>query len=709
MSDELNLYSPVNLNAYSLQDRTNLMQKVMDKAQEAGNALVADLEASNIFMRIDGVNNDQLKTFLQENYLYGQFLSDEYALMGFKALEIAANQGLIGKVSMSVSLTSALGAPQAEVNLTDLKNKPALESYGDAFAKHSRDVFISGQSQQSQSLQGFNGENVTLLKDHYDNFKMQVACHYAQKKLEKLTNEIMQDQQKADVLKNFKDQAQKAFTSERSKAMSGNHPQMVTNLPLTMIGEPKVSNGVYKQGPNAGKPYAIVEMSAYQSNYERDQQGNIIQRLKPTYYKLAFWGNDPSKQQLLANRFHDKAKIFVTGNLAEHPYVDKNGIQKVQYTLNVKDFSLPEKGQDQGELTQPQPNQAKSKQLQQEKEVSKPQVQNLAPNVKVTDLNLTLIGEPKVRSGTISNGPRAGQPYSFIELNAYHSLRKQNQPPTYYKLAIWNAEEASSQKLASMLKRNMQVTINGMQTDKAYTDDKGMQHVIHTINVDSFALNLVQPGLNKVVMQTEPELALKAQVIPIPQGEIKPHGATQDINGMRVTVVDKPRLQPGTVVPEQGPFAFIPCKVLEIDAVRSIKGPDHIEHNEPLKMTYVYPSNVANTYILSDRIQPGMSLRVSGSLVPGVSVDGRVVSTVNLSYIGLDLKQKNLSNLDFYVNLPQYGIPRDFKGDPKDYFYGRVEATPNKSVPQSQPAISQDNRSTMPRQEQVRQNGGLER
>lgn len=516
MSDNLDLYRPVDLTAFSVEERSQLLSKVMEKAFASAQAGALDLDVSKISMRIDATENPKLAAFLEKEHLSGQYLSDEYAFMGFKALEVAAAQGLEGKVTMSVSLSSSLGAPSTDVRLSDLKGNSALEAYGNAFAHKSHEVF-NNPSSQNMPYEDFEGKSAVILHDHYENFIMQATCQETAKNLNKL---LIEDPQKVAVLKTFEARAKAAFSQELKK-------------------------------------------------------------------------NDDKAQQ-------------------------------------------------------------------------------------ISDERLMLISEPVLRTGTIRNGSRA---YYMVEINACKVVSYGSQEkPSFYKLAVFG-DEKSTERLTSMVRRHMKVCVSGSQTEKTYLNAKGEEITARRITVDSFALEPVQPGLNKLSINKNgvPEHFAQACALYQTNDGFMPSQAVkfERADALQMQVMQF-KVKQQEVIPEHGPYAKRNCREVELLAC-GVKGKvPNFYH-----LHTVIP--VANALLMEKRFEPGLSLRVSGEMHQcGQFISGERAHPIfegSINHIGIDLKQHALEGIDFDVHPRAYGVPESFKGNPEDYYKGRETATsPSQNV-----------------------------
>ncbi len=517
MSNELNLYHPVDLTAISEEERAQLLAKVMEKGFASAQAGALDLDISKISMRIDAAEDPKLNAFLEKEHLNGQYLSDEYALMGFKTLEVAAAQGLEGKVTMSVFLNSSLGAPSADVRLSDLKDSSALEAYGNAFANKSQEVF-SNPTSQNMPYEDFEGRSAVLLHDHYENFIMQATCQEVSKNL----NKLIEDPQKAAVLKTFEDRAKAAFSQE----------------------------------------------------LKRD----------------------------------DKAQ-------------------------------------------------------------------------QVSDERLTLISEPVLRTGTIRNGSRAGQPYYMVEINACKTIPYgSKEKPSFYKLAVFG-DKKSSEHLTSMVRRHMKVCVSGLQSEKTYLNAKGEEFKAQRITVDDFSLEPVQPGLNKLSFDKSavPEhFSQSCALYQANDGFIpRQNDKYERADALQMQVMQFKAGQQ-EVIPDHGPYAKRSCRDVELLACgMNGKTPGFYY------LRAVIP--VANALLMEKRFEVGLALRVSGNVrQSGELMSGKRTHPVfegSINHISIDLKQHALEGIDFDVHPRAFGVPESFKGSPEDYFKGREPTTsPSQSV-----------------------------
>lgn len=517
MSEELNLYRPVDLTALSVEERTQLLSKIMEKGFASAQAGASDLDISKISMRIDTAEDPNLSAFLEKEHLSGQYLSDEYALMGFKALEVAATQGLEGKVKMSVALSSYLGAPSVDVRLSDLKGYSALEAYGNAFASKSHEVF-SNPTSQNMPYEDFEGRSAVMLHDHYENFIIQATCQEMAKNL----NKLIEDPQKAAELNAFEDRAKAAFSQE----------------------------------------------------LKRD----------------------------------DKAQ-------------------------------------------------------------------------QVSDERLTLISEPVLRTGTIRNGSRAGQPYYMVEINACKTIPYgSKEKPSFYKLAVFG-DKKSSEHLTSMVRRHMKVCVSGLQSEKTYLNAKGEEFKAKRITVDDFSLEPVQPGLNKLSFDKSavPEhFSQSCALYQANDGFIpRQNDKYERADALQMQVMQFKAGQQ-EVIPDHGPYAKRSCRDVELLACgMNGKTPGFYY------LRAVIP--VANALLMEKRFEVGLALRVSGNVrQSGELMSGKRTHPVfegSINHISIDLKQHALEGIDFDVHPRAFGVPESFKGSPEDYFKGREPTTaPSQSV-----------------------------
>lgn len=522
MSDNLDLYRPVDLTAFSVEERSQLLSKVMEKAFASAQAGALDLDVSKISMRIDATENPKLAAFLEKEHLSGQYLSDEYAFIGFKALEVAAAQGLEGKVTMSVSLSSSLGAPSTDVRLSDLKGNSALEAYGNAFAHKSHEVF-NNPSSQNMPYEDFEGKSAVILHDHYENFIMQATCQETAKNLNKL---LIEDPQKVAVLKTFEARAKAAFSQELKK-------------------------------------------------------------------------NDDKAQQ-------------------------------------------------------------------------------------ISDERLMLISEPVLRTGTIRNGSRAGQPYYMVEINACKTIPYgSKEKPSFYKLAVFG-DKKSSEHLTSMVRRHMKVCVSGLQSEKTYLNAKGEEFKAKRITVDDFSLEPVQPGLNKLSFDKSavPEhFSQSCALYQANDGFIpRQNDKYERADALQMQVMQFKAGQQ-EVIPDHGPYAKRSCRDVELLACgMNGKTPGFYY------LRAVIP--VANALLMEKRFEVGLALRVSGNVrQSGELMSGKRTHPVfegSINHISIDLKQHALEGIDFDVHPRAFGVPESFKGNPEDYFKGREPRTePTTSPSQS--------------------------
>lgn len=131
---------------------------------------------------------------------------------------------------------------------------------------------------------------------------------------------------------------------------------------------------------------------------------------------------------------------------------------------------------------------------------------------------VTLIGQPEIKSGTISSGPRAGQPYHFVQMKAYKSNVVTNEagqttklPPTYYNLTIWG-NEAKTKELAATLKPQMKAEISGNAKEHAYTDKNGEQKTGFNVNVKSIVPEIQKQQTQSVAAERPQLQAQQAQL-----------------------------------------------------------------------------------------------------------------------------------------------------------------------------------------------------
>lgn len=298
---------------------------------------------------------------------------------------------------------------------------------------------------------------------------------------------------------------------------------------------------------------------------------------------------------------------------------------------------------------------------------------------RVTE-RLVLIGTPKIHNGVIKTGPRAGQEYSLLKINAYKrnyllnddGTVKQRLSPSYYKLNIFGNSEGN-ETLSLLLSEKMRVNVCGKATEHQYMAANGQSQTINQIQVDTLALDFIQPGLGKVHIKTE-DLDQRDLSEPF-SGDYSPlneNSNTISFNNKKIIVSSV--FTGNSYLSKEGKNHGKACNLLHINGCDTSKPPNYY------KLDFEMPS--ANALLIASRIEKGMAIIVAGSgkeqeSVRGNSADPKCYKC-EINYIGIDLKQKCISSIDFEVNPKIYGRPDNFKGDINDYYYKQKNS--NKST-----------------------------
>lgn len=143
---------------------------------------------------------------------------------------------------------------------------------------------------------------------------------------------------------------------------------------------------------------------------------------------------------------------------------------------------------------------------------------------------VTLIGQPQIKSGIIKSGPRVGQSYHYVKMMAYKSNYVTNEAgqtvktaPTYYNLSIFGAEDKTKQ-LAQTLQPQMKAQISGHAREYSYADRNGEQKTAFNVNVKNLSLELKKTQQIQAVQNQGPAYTAERPQLAAerPQTAIKP-------------------------------------------------------------------------------------------------------------------------------------------------------------------------------------------
>ena len=154
----------------------------------------------------------------------------------------------------------------------------------------------------------------------------------------------------------------------------------------------------------------------------------------------------------------------------------------------------------------------------------------MSENREVSDLSIYVSNYPEAKEIQLRNGPHAGEKRGCVSFRGYHlNYRKTPEGKfvpdntDFYSVTVW--DDRKYQKIASLLKKGMEVIVSGKIREHEFTKRDGSVVRNCDISTSRIALNLADPAIRSIDYQRFAEARVEEPSKgPVPATDLDTYG-----------------------------------------------------------------------------------------------------------------------------------------------------------------------------------------